>query len=1013
MKRAILLGLVALLLCGTSAYGQALQGSITVTVVDNDGGVLPGATVEAVSDQTLSRRSEVTDESGIAIMRNMAPAANYIVTTTMDGFNGARNENVLVKAGQNTPIRITLSLASITEELIVTAESPVVDITSAQTGQDITLDLVESLPTARTYQDYLQLVPGVQASVVDADGNNNPASRSGVNYSDIGGDVGSSSDNFYYFEGINVTDGVNGTAGANINTEIIQEQSVATGGLEAQFVGATGLVSNVITKSGGNNFSGSVNYFFQNDGLVADNDNRMGADFSTYDTAFTLGGPIVRDKAWFFTSYRLVNREQLVVDPQSNPLRNVTRDDDQVFGKVSWAVSQSGLLTGIFLSDPWERDGSFNDQRSNNRDITADRGGDRITGTYSHVFNSVVLEVGYADNKSDLNTTPTNLATRNDITFRAVDEPADLNLLQVGGDGTIFIEERGTEALRGSLEYLADTSWGSHTLKFGGESSENSNFRNFVTTGDGGIYSSLSGIYSGQGVTAGEISSDFSVVNFDPNNQSDFNGLIATINSHPNRAAFYGLLDSNHDGTITQGEVAANLVFDSTAGNPDAGFINYDRTFQTSDGDQFTKSEGTTFFLQDTWQWKNWSVNLGVRTEEWKHFSTSGENIYTFDNEIAPRLSITYDLKGDGRQRLSAYYGRYYDPIRNNMTNFAGSVTGRERREQVFVGGEWLTYRIRGGPAQADALFAPTTQTPYTDEFQIGYKIDLGSNMSFEVNAIKRTTEDILEDYDLGLYADPDVYGLPVDHPDSLFLGLGYFGYDTPPVSNFVIATLAGGNRDWEGLEFVFRKRMSNNWQMLASYNYADGTGNTNSDSNADFQGDVLWLDPRAINQEGTQPGLVEHLFKVAGTYQWDNGLSVGGTYRWNSGTVASRTFRASGRNLPLIAGFNDPLNPNPIQFAGGSGQGVAGGSGFWLSPDSVGALTNPSYGTLDLRVSYLWNITGNLEADIFLDIFNALDDQATIREQDIVSGNSGVAFGEGLDFVDPQRFYLGARLRF
>ena len=100
--------------------------------------------------------------------------------------------------------------------------------------------------------------------------------------------------------------------------------------------------------------------------------------------------------------------------------------------------------------------------------------------------------------------------------------------------------------------------------------------------------------------------------------------------------------------------------------------------------------------------------------------------------------------------------------------------------------------------------------------------------------------------------------------------------------------------RTWQGAELIYRKRMSNNWQMLGSYSYADGKGNTNSDSNADFQGDVLWLDPRAPNQEGTQPGLVEHLFKVAGTYQWDNGVSVGGAYRWNSGAIVSRTFSAS-----------------------------------------------------------------------------------------------------------------------
>ena len=1011
MKRAILLGIAALLVFAPSAFGQAIQGSITVTVVDEDGGALPGAVVEAVSEDTLSRRSTVTDGAGVALLRSLAPAANYVVTTTMDGFNGARNENVLVRAGQNTPIRVTLSLASVTEELVVTAESPVVDITSAQTGQDITLDLVESLPTARTYQDYLQLVPGVQASVVDADGNDNPASRSGVNYSDIGGEVGSSSDNFYYFEGINVTDGVAGTSGANINTEIVQEQSVLTGGLEAQFVGATGLVSNVITKSGGNDISGSVNYYFQNDSLVDDNDNRQDASFSTYDTAFTLGGPVVKDTAWFFTSYRLVNREEDVIDPNNQFLRTVTREDDQIFGKITWATSQSGLLTGIYLSDPWDRDGSLNDQRVNNRDITADRGGDRFTATYSHVFNSVVLDLGFADHSFDQDTLPANTDTRNDINFRGADNPDDLNLTQLGGFGTVLIEERGTEALRGALEYLADTSWGSHTLKAGFESSENQNFRNVTTAGDGAIYNSLSSIYLGQGVTAGDVSNDFVDVDFDPNNTSDYLGLIETINASSRRAEFYAALDSNGDGTISQDEVAANLVFNSTAGNP-TGDINYDRIFQSQDGPQFTKSEGTTFYVQDTWQWNNWSVNLGVRAEEWDHFNTLGDNIYTFDTEYAPRLSVAYDLKGDGKQRLSFYYGRYYDPIRNNMTNFAGSITGRVRQEQVYLLGDWVTYRTRG---PGDALFASTTETPYTDEYQLGYKIDLGSNMSFEVNAIKRETDDILEDYDLQLYADPDAYGLPVDHPDSLFLGLEYFGLPsgTFPDFNFIIGTLAGGSREWEGVELVFRKRMSNNWQMLASYNYADATGNTNSDSNADFQGDVLWLDPRAINQEGTQPGLVEHLFKIAGTYQWDNGVSVGGTYRWNSGSIVSRTFRASGRNLPLLDINDEDYTGGPIQFAGGSGRGEAGGAGFWLSPDAVGTLENPSYGILDLRVAYLWRINGRLEADFFLDVFNALDDQKAIRVQDLRSGRNGIDFLEGTDFVDPRRYFLGARLRF
>ena len=124
----------------------------------------------------------------------------------------------------------------------------------------------------------------------------NPASKSGINYSDIGGNLGVSSDNFYYFNGINVTDPVTGTFGSNLNTEIIQEQKVLTGGIPAEFVGTPGLLSSVITKSGTNAFHGSGNYFFQNDSLVAENKNSADEEFSTFDAAGTIGGPIVRDK---------------------------------------------------------------------------------------------------------------------------------------------------------------------------------------------------------------------------------------------------------------------------------------------------------------------------------------------------------------------------------------------------------------------------------------------------------------------------------------------------------------------------------------------------------------------------------------------------------------------------------------------------------------------------------------------------------------------------------------------
>ncbi|MEM8998184.1 MAG: carboxypeptidase-like regulatory domain-containing protein, partial [Acidobacteriota bacterium] len=290
MRRVLALIVTALLVATSAAFGQAQRGTIEVTVTDADGAALPGATVNAASDQTLTRRTVFTDGEGKALVVALDPARNYSVEVSLEGFATQTIQGIVVQAGLTASVSATLGLSAVTDELIVTAEAPLVDVTKTQAGQDITLELTESLPTARSYQDYLQLVPGVQDALGSTD---NPASRSGVNYRDADGsqgDVGRSTDNLYYFDGINVTDRTLGTNGANLNTEIIQEQAVLTGAIPAEFVGAPGLISNVVTKSGGNQFSGSFNYYFQNDSLVESNDNFEDETFDSFDTAVTFGG---------------------------------------------------------------------------------------------------------------------------------------------------------------------------------------------------------------------------------------------------------------------------------------------------------------------------------------------------------------------------------------------------------------------------------------------------------------------------------------------------------------------------------------------------------------------------------------------------------------------------------------------------------------------------------------------------------------------------------------------------
>ena len=257
-----------LTLVPTAGFSQVeTRGTIAVIVIDPQGSRLPGAAVSAAAADTVTAREAVTNGIGEAVLPALDPSSQYVVSVALDGFTTSRNQAILVRSGATATVRVELGLAAVTETVTVSAVTPLVDTTSAVQGQDITLDLTESLPTGRTYQDYLQLVPGVLPD--DPANPGNPASKSGLNYQAFAGRVGRSRDNFYYIDGINVTDGVSGTFGANLNTEIIQEQHVLTGGLAAEYVGAPGLVSNVVLKAGSNSYSGSVNYFFQNASLVA------------------------------------------------------------------------------------------------------------------------------------------------------------------------------------------------------------------------------------------------------------------------------------------------------------------------------------------------------------------------------------------------------------------------------------------------------------------------------------------------------------------------------------------------------------------------------------------------------------------------------------------------------------------------------------------------------------------------------------------------------------------------
>ncbi|MGE3958295.1 MAG: carboxypeptidase regulatory-like domain-containing protein [Vicinamibacterales bacterium] len=1002
--RSIGVVLLGLLLTGAStAWAQvATTGTIQVIIEDPQGGRLPGVTVQATATDTVTSRQGVTDAEGVATLEALQPSARYIVKAQLSGFRDMERTEILVRSGQVTTLRVELQLSTVSETVTVQGQTtPLVDVTRATSGTDITLSLTEALPTGRSYQSFLQLVPGVMPDSQNATGN--PASRSGMNWKDVvtNDNLGYSTDNFYYFEGINVTDPVTGTFGANLNTEVIQEQKVITGGIPAEYVGAAGLISTVITKSGTNSLSGSGTYFFQNNNLVAKNENLADNTFSSNDAAFTVGGPIVKNNLWAFGSFRyLKNTNDVNAQDTRQVIRTVETTQKQSFFKTTYAPSQKDTLSFVFLSDPFDRSGTTDPSVPNNRDRVRKQGGNRYSGSYSRIWGTLLLDATFASHDAEITDLSVDRTARNTIAYQRT-TTRTLADEQLGGFGQDFPETRPTRQFRIAAQYQI----GAHRLKGGYEWAQRKDIRDllYLPDSDRSQYTSIANLYGP--ITAGSIANStlWSTRQFNVNNASDYNGLISRINTLPNRASFYSQYDTNGDGTISVAELGNSLVFNSSAGNPNQA-LNYYRITQTAVGKQDQQVRSNGFYVQDEFPLGRFTFNLGLRAEMWEHFSTTGFSIFKFDTTWAPRLSAVYDVKGDGSQKASAYWGRYFDPIRMDMANFAGTTNGSTREEQVFINNQWVTYRVRGFSAIPDGLFAPATKTPYTDELQLAYEADLGNNQSVSATYYKRNTRDIFEDFDPGIYTIPANYtGLDgngdVNAPNSLFLGYGYLGFDpaNPPRANFFLGTLKGGERNYNGLELVYRKRFSNSWQSIVSYSYLDAKGNTVSDGNADFAGDVFWLDPRAPNMYGTIPGTIHNLFKASGTYATKWNIDFGATYSWNSGSIVNKTQLASSRRLPIQVS-------TPFVYGGLLED--------WVAPDAVGAVQNPSWGQMDLRAQYTKRV-GKASFEVSMDIFNLLNDQAVTRIEDLVAGTGSTQFGSPIAWRNPRRAFLGLRFRY
>ena len=357
-------------LAPTVAYAQA---SITGTVRDTSGAVMPGVLVEASSDVLIEKtRTSVTDGNGRYQLVDLRPGA-YVVTFTLTGFNSVRRDGITLSGSGAATVDAELRVGSLEETVTVTSESPIVDVQTTTRQQVLTADVIDALPSSRNYQELARLIPGTVGGGVDVGGSE---------IQDVGGAVtvhGSrTTDQRVTLNGINtMTLQAGGSIGGQIpDVGSAGEVTVDTSSLSADLP-TGGVRINFIPRDGGNAFRGSTFFTFSNTSLQGNNftSELQAAGLAApnkikqnYDVNESFGGPIRRDKVWFWFSTRFngadtyapIFHNRNAFDPtkwtyEADPSRQAYEKGRVVQSsvRVTWQASPRNKIAGTYKADRW------------------------------------------------------------------------------------------------------------------------------------------------------------------------------------------------------------------------------------------------------------------------------------------------------------------------------------------------------------------------------------------------------------------------------------------------------------------------------------------------------------------------------------------------------------------------------------------------------------------------------------------------------------------------------------
>lgn len=931
--------LAALALVPIAAAAQD-NGLIRGTVTDESGAVIPGATATLLSDAIIGgTRSTVTNESGVFRFAALPPG-EYATEVSLSGFDTVRFEGIRV--GQNTTATLdaTLRLSGVTEMVQVVAEAPLLDVSSNASITTFSAELVDELPTERNFYDYIHISPGI--TQVNSGGGGDRAVAFGSNQQS----------NSWNIDGIETSAPETGSSWGDPNVDMIEEVEIIGIGAPAEFGNATGGTFNIVTKKGGDTFSGTGNYFYQGNALTwpeiyadsgtgepvaAGSPGAFAFERDNYqDMTFTLGGPVIRERMWFMTGGQY-SRDSSWEAGNDPTLATADRgENDKLTLKLTTKLTDRHEIFAMTHIEDWASIGGSSPNVTASaafveRGATLSLSG----GLTSTISDNTIFEARYSGWwASDIHDSPTG-----SFEMPFVNYDAEPTTTYEGGIVYPWDYRTWSNQFNAKVTHYADDFLGAqHEFRFGVQIAQGVAVTG-VAAGPNSAYQYQSGGVLYQVVQEpyryGGISRDNGFFVDDTVTVNDRLTLNLGVRLDINRGEIpaYELLASVEGGESEFEAINAVVVDGSAPGDPDI--------------------------------------------VEW--------------NLISPRIGFTFRPDEEGRSAIKGFFGIHYD--QNVIGNWDAPAPG-VTPYQVFLLNEDrslgdLVYSLEAGEVtQPDNLLAPRSF-----HYSAAYEREIGNNMSVGLQYVHKYTDRMVGwsilggQYETIQWADP------------------YTGAPMTLLNQVAQPTLVKGNhpgdfpgaadtydQTYNGVILTFAARDAGLWNIQGSYTYSKSEGLIPrpwfQSQNNPFYGSGTGQDPNSYqNAHQRLQADRPHMLRLQSVLFLPYEFVLAANANFESGKPFSRQVRA--------AGVTEQQAQNIIVEPAGSRDG----------------LRHPHLWLLDVRFGKRVELSGvQLKLDAWL--YNAFNSTASIGMSSLRLETPGEQFIPS-SWVEPRRLMLMAGVVF